>query len=268
MRACGPLYSGCCLSLHSPPWPFTVEDDGVDGFRLDNAPFYKVEMWDPASESELAFNAGRDCELYGGFHAVHEYSTIIFSRSEFTIQDVSWLSKPVPQTTIAPSSLFTSLNTVLYRPNQTTNDFRYDRASQPYMLTQVIGSTLFFSLNQRAAASPFARDWLRNLLALPLYVFQPTSLAVDKQVPRTDNGTLPQPGLAAENYVEGSYCVVSTRAVPDRKTVVGYAAAGLVVFVFVGVGKGIACRWDGVETSDYAVVDFNVPTVGECRWKA
>ncbi|KAF2638593.1 hypothetical protein P280DRAFT_74644 [Massarina eburnea CBS 473.64] len=59
------------------PWPFTNETEGVDAFRLVNAPFYAVELWNPGPEDEVLFDAKTDCELYGGFDAKNEYSTMV-----------------------------------------------------------------------------------------------------------------------------------------------------------------------------------------------
>jgi hypothetical protein len=60
------------------PWPFTVEDDSVDGFQLENAPFYQVELWDTwDTNRDLAFNKPTDCTIYGGLNATVEYSTLL-----------------------------------------------------------------------------------------------------------------------------------------------------------------------------------------------
>lgn len=59
------------------PWPFTVEDDSVDGFRMENAPFYQVELWDTLDTNpDLVFNRLNDCTIYGGLNADEEYSTL------------------------------------------------------------------------------------------------------------------------------------------------------------------------------------------------
>jgi hypothetical protein len=189
-------------------------------------------------------------------------ATITFSRSDFTIKEVNSLSSAIPQQ-ISPSSLFESLNTVLYQPNQTTNDVRYDKRSQQYALTQHIGSNLWYSLHTNMNGVSFARDWLRNLLVMPVYIFQPTILAIDAQTPLlkgNDNGTLVQPNLPDENYIKGSYCIVSNRAVPDWRTVVGYGVAALLVLLFVIVCKAIAWTWKDIETSNFGMLDYDVLT--------
>jgi len=189
-------------------------------------------------------------------------ATITFSRSDFTIKEVYSLSPAIPQQ-ISPSSLFESLNTILYQPNQTTNDIRYDKRSQQYALTQHIGSNLWFSLHTNLNGVSFAKDWLRNFLVMPVYIFQPTILAIDAQTPLlkgNDNGTLEQPNLPDENYIKGSYCVVSNRAVPDWRTVVGYGVAALLVLIFVIAVKAIAWAWEDIETSDFGMLDYELLT--------
>lgn len=53
------------------PWPFTVERGNLDAFRLHNAPFYQVDMWNPSPDLEFE---ERDCTLYGGANRTTEYS--------------------------------------------------------------------------------------------------------------------------------------------------------------------------------------------------
>lgn len=99
---------------------------------------------------------------------------------------------------------------------------------------------------------------------MPVYIFQPTVLAVDSQKPTlgfNDNGTLVQPNLPDENYIRGSYCIVDARAVPGWKTVVGYAVVALLVLVFVWTGKILAKTWPVIETSDFPMLDYDVLTM-------
>jgi hypothetical protein len=56
------------------PWPFTLEMEGVDAFRLHDAPFYQVDMWNVEQESELYFNRTSECNLYGGVSPKLEFS--------------------------------------------------------------------------------------------------------------------------------------------------------------------------------------------------
>jgi len=184
---------------------------------------------------------------------------IVFSRADFTILSVENLSTPVSQV-ITADSLFRALSSIFYRPNQTDNDFRYDRKAQQYVLTQNTGIQLWNSLRENMRGTSFGRDWLRNALTMPLYLFQPTVLAIDTSLPLNEIGTLPQPNIPDENKLKGSYCRVSTRSVPGRGTVIAYTCvAGLVVGFVIGV-KGVAWGWGDVETSGFLMADFDVLT--------
>lgn len=59
------------------PWPFTIEEDNVDGFRIYNAPFYQVDMWNVDSEQNLTFSESKDCNVYGGINATTDFSMLI-----------------------------------------------------------------------------------------------------------------------------------------------------------------------------------------------
>ncbi|KAF2678171.1 hypothetical protein K458DRAFT_395238 [Lentithecium fluviatile CBS 122367] len=182
---------------------------------------------------------------------------IYFSRTDFTILSVAHLSTPIPEI-MSAASLFRSLNSIFYRPNQTVNDFRYDRKAQQYILTQNVGSNLWFSLRERLRGATLGRDWLRNALTMPVYLFQPTVLPINTTHPLTLNGSLPQPNLPPENQLKGSYCTVSNRAVPGRGTVIAYTCvAGVLVAFVIGV-KRAAWRWGEVETSRFVMADFDV----------
>lgn len=54
-----------------------MENEDSSGFRLHQAPFYQVDMWNVEPESELVFDETEECELYGGFDAKDEYSTTV-----------------------------------------------------------------------------------------------------------------------------------------------------------------------------------------------
>jgi hypothetical protein len=98
---------------------------------------------------------------------------------------------------------------------------------------------------------------------MPVYIFQSTILPIDAQTPLlrgNDNGTLVQPNLPDENYIKGSYCIVSNRTVPDIRTVVGYGVAACFVLIFVISTKLIAWFWEDIETSDFGMLDYEVLT--------
>ncbi|KAF2112668.1 hypothetical protein BDV96DRAFT_633921 [Lophiotrema nucula] len=205
-------------------------------------------------------NSPQGWSTYLAFY--HRKATITFSRSEFLIQEVSLHPSHTPYN-IPSTSLFTAISSVLYQPNIATNDPRFDRKSMQYILTSNIATMLWQSLQPGSESVSFSRDWLRNILTMPIYVFQPTMTAFSRQLTplATDNGTLPQPNLPAENYVKGAYCTISNRSIPSWGTVLAYAIVAGVVLVFVGTAKLVAgCLWPAIETSEFPMLDFDVLT--------
>ncbi|PSN74809.1 hypothetical protein BS50DRAFT_671117 [Corynespora cassiicola Philippines] len=292
------------------PWPFINELEGFDGFRVNDAPFYQVEVWSPGPEKDLSFSESRDCTVYGGFNKTTEFSTImciknqdsngtlvagwkscqegvaengtclspgalpgwstnllfyrrratvVFSRTEFTIQEVTNLSHPELQM-ISPASLFQSIDTILYKPNSTFADYRSDFKSQEYVLTQDLGSNLWQSLYNQSSGLTIGKDWLQNMLTLPVYLFQATMISSG---PLAGNGTSPAPDLPPENYVKGAYCLVDNRAIPGWGTVVGYACVAGLVLMCVIIGKAVAMTWPDIETSEYGMLDYEILTALE-----
>lgn len=57
------------------PWPFTEEEEDVNGFRLFGAPFYQVDIWDP--KPGITFSESKDCTLYGGLNATDDFSMVL-----------------------------------------------------------------------------------------------------------------------------------------------------------------------------------------------
>lgn len=196
------------------------------------------------------------------FRFYRRNATLVFSRSGFEILEVTDLSEPQPQN-ISSSALFTALDAVLYRPDRSTAQQQsYDVRSAEYLLTQTIGAQLWQSLYPNAAELNIGRDWLRNMVTFPVYLFQPTRLALlPYLLPISeDNGTAPQPNLPSENCVQGSFCKMSKRSVPGRETVYAYTAIAGLLVTFVVVAKARALFWREAETSDFAVLDYHTLT--------
>ena len=84
-EACGASNSCEAFLLAGPygtvsPWPFTnkTEDWDEEGFLLEKAPVYMVEMWNLENGDEVAvWGMEDDCVLYGGFDAKNEFSTLV-----------------------------------------------------------------------------------------------------------------------------------------------------------------------------------------------
>lgn len=186
---------------------------------------------------------------------------MVFSRSTFTILAASALSTPQSQA-ISAASLFEALNVMLYQPNQISNDFPNDRTSQSYVLTQTIGSDLWMSLHERFNGLSIGKDWLRNLLTLPVYLFQRTSIATAENIsPSVENGTAPLLRLQPENYVRGSYCIVHERAIPGIETVIAYGCVAGFVLFFIIFAKWFALGRSAIETTEFPLLDFNFLTI-------
>jgi hypothetical protein len=201
---------------------------------------------------------------YGWTTYLHFYrrnATIVFPRSSFTILDVSDLSTPQSEN-ISAASLFTAMNAMLYRPNQTENSFQYDRSSARYILTQTIGGDLWLLLPKSYSGLLIGKDWLRNVLAMPLYVFQPTVIVTADylRVRKPEDGSTPLQNLPRENYVRGSYCIVDRRSVPGARTVIGYACVARFLLLFVVMAKWVAFRWPVMDTSNYPLLDYEALT--------
>lgn len=182
-------------------------------------------------------------------------TSITFSRASFTILSATSLSTPTPLP-IPASSLLRALNTIFYRPNQSTNDVRYDRSTLQYRLTQDIGSLLFRATLPHSRGTTEGRDALRNALTLPLYAFQPTMLETNTSITPFADGSGRQPGLPPQNSLKGSYCRIDSHSVPGRGSVITYTAVGGLVLILVFGLKGWAARYERVEPSGVLMVDL------------
>jgi len=89
------------------------------------------------------------------------------------------------------------------------------------------------------------KDWLRNILVLPVYLFQPRVEATSDNLPvgYQEDGSTPLLGLPDENHVQGSYCNVSKRAIPGTETDIGCDCVTGSLLLLVGMAKPVALRW-------------------------
>jgi hypothetical protein len=104
------------------------------------------------------------------------------------------------------------------------------------------------------------KDWLRNILTLPVYLFQPTVIPTNDNVPvfYQEDGETPLINLPDENYVRGSY--VEKRAVPGMETVIAYACVAGALLVFIILTKWKAYRWPAIEMSEFPLLDYEIRT--------
>jgi hypothetical protein len=182
---------------------------------------------------------------------------VTFSRVDRTIQEVKSLSKPEVQT-ISASSLFRSIEVILYKPNNVTTDSRFDLQTASYILTQRIGSELFTTTLSRGKSISSGRDWLNNIIITPVFLFTPTILPL---TPIDFTGNSPQPFLPEENHLKGSYCYMDHRSIPGKETVIGYGVVAGVVIAFIIVGKAVASRWPRRDTTEFPMLDFEALTM-------
>jgi hypothetical protein len=161
-------------------------------------------------------------------------SDVIYSRANATIISVANLSLPVP-ITIAPSDLFTALNTIF--PNSDSGDIK--GAALDYFLDW----TMVFWAESDGFTG---RQYLRSLLTQPLLLFQPTSGWVSVAA---------NANLEYSVYTELSQS--TTRAIIPRWTAILYA----VVYVFVWCGcigaLCIALFIQGPATTAFDLIDFS-----------
>jgi hypothetical protein len=106
------------------------------------------------------------------------------------------------------------------------------------------------------------KDWLRNILTLPVYLFQPTVIATSDNVPvfYQEDGETPLLDLPDENYIRGSYCIVDKRAIPATGTVIAYACVAGVLLIFMVLAKWKAYRWAVIEPSEFSLLDYEIRT--------
>ncbi|KAF2200900.1 hypothetical protein GQ43DRAFT_481187 [Delitschia confertaspora ATCC 74209] len=297
------------------PMPFTQEEGGLDWFRIKDAPFYQVDVWD--APKNLTFDISKEeCTLYGGFNDTTDFSMVLciqqgekgvisggwascqlgisangtcqepasrssndsepwttsllfhrrratttFSRTSLQIDSVTLLSKPTPVTNISSSSLFSSINTFLYRPNLTSNNLRFDLKSAPYTLTQSLAYRLWASLGNHSQSLLLPKDYLLNTLTLPIFLFTPTILPLANQSPPISAlGSVLQPNVPAENHITGSYCTSSRRSIPGRETVIAYGIVGGVLMAMILCGKWISAMWPRVDWTEFSMLDWDVLT--------
>ena len=118
------------------------------------------------------------------------------------------------------------------------------------------------SLHERYNGLSIGRDWLRNILILPVYLFQTTVVATAENFPLgDDNGTTPLLNLPPENHVRGSYCIVHKQAIPGLETVIAYACIAGFVLLFVSISKCVAFRWPVIEPSEFPLLDYEYLTM-------
>jgi hypothetical protein len=186
--------------------------------------------------------------------AIYRLSTsLTFTRSNFYIQQIHSLG-PYTKADIQPADLLTVWNAVLYPLKNITLDNIQDRATQTYALTSSITARLQAANDPNGDGVTLGRDWLRNLLVTPLYLFQPTIAPAENTFATYTNQT--QLGLPPENHITGSYCRTSRRAVPSLGTVIAYGIVAGLTLVLTAIARGTSA-WQGeVSTTEFPLIDL------------
>lgn len=117
-------------------------------------------------------------------------------------------------------------------------------------LTAQIATTLI--LNLAAPESTKSLDYLCNLFATPLYVFNPLLLGLSAAPPDITDIQL---GLLPENYINGSYAKRRDHAVPERWTVLVYVIVSGVLLLVCFLGLVVGTGFEGTESSEFHFID-------------
>ncbi|KAF2499710.1 hypothetical protein BU16DRAFT_558019 [Lophium mytilinum] len=184
-------------------------------------------------------------------------STVTFSRTSFVIQDVQDLGTPSPQV-ISPTDLFIAYDLMFYKPSPVSNFTRCDLSSERYAVIQNVAAELYAWNDNSTSNLSQGRSTLRNILAIPLFLFTPTIRV--KGLDTSTNET--QLGLPDENHVTGAYCMRSHRSVPGRWTVIAYGIVGGITLLLAAVAYLVAARWPKPRTTEFPMLDFAALTQG------
>lgn len=161
---------------------------------------------------------------------------------------VAWEDLGTPEIqTITPSDFKIAFDVMVVPWNNSSFGLSSEDTVQ---LTAQIASTLLFDL--AAPESTKSLDYLCNFFATPLYVFNPLLLGLSAAF--TDIADI-QPGLLAENYINGSYARTRDHAVPERWTVLVYVVISGVLLLGCFLGLFIGTGFEGTELSDFHFID-------------
>ncbi|RAO68327.1 uncharacterized protein BHQ10_004339 [Talaromyces amestolkiae] len=166
-------------------------------------------------------------------------ATVAASRTNLALLQVRDLGTPVLQS-ITPRDLFQVYDAILTPLDNISDGGNCSSLTPQSQLTEF----LYIYLNQSAyTTNPIIstqRDYLRNLLAVPLYYCNSVMIL------SSNSPNAVQPGLLPENYLRGSYAIPEERAVPESWTVWTYAGLyGAILLLLLAVHVAAS----GYETS-------------------
>lgn len=171
-------------------------------------------------------------------------ATVIASRSSSNILEVMDLSTPEAQN-IDPADIFSALDIILIPARNATSN----KSSPAYMLSNYLSHFLGYSSDPSSQMLTTPLQFLRNLLAIPLYLCNPVMTG-------GSSITTQQPNLPAENQLIGADAIGLTRAVPGGRTAKIYTeSAGAILLVTFNV-ICISSRAEIPKTSSFPIADF------------
>jgi hypothetical protein len=162
-----------------------------------------------------------------------------------------------------PSDFFTIYDSVFINPLNGSGDACLTVRPE-YLQTIMFYTYLNESATRIRQTNSQPLDYLRNVLATPLYLCNAVTLTASK------SPHAPQSGLGEEYYTNGSAAFAQQRAVPARWTVWTYAATAGMLLLLTFVVALISC-FASLESSSFPLVDFltlpePVRAVGEDEW--
>jgi hypothetical protein len=210
--------------------------------------------WTPCTGTVLPSG---DCSQEGSWEAFNYTATFIsISRRTATVYAmrdtstiVAWENLGEPEFQIITPSDFQTAFDVMVTP-WNNSSLILPPSDSTVQLTAQIASTLVIGLAAPESSEPL--DYLRNIFATPLYIFNPLLLGLSDPLPAISEV---QPDLPPENYINGSYARIRVHAVPERWTVLAYVVVSGVLLFACFVGLIVGTGYEGPELSEFPFID-------------
>lgn len=204
-------------------------------------------------------NDAGDCDQPGSWEASQMWNTsltiyrrnanVAASRTNMALLQAKELGAPVLQR-VSANDLFQAYDSILTPLDEVSSGGNCSSLTPQSQLTEY----LYLYLNQSAytpnpsVSTP--RDYIRNLLAIPLYLCNPLMLSSGYS-PNTI-----QAGLPAQNYLRGSYATAATRAVPESWTIWTYAGMYGAILLLLLIVCVMVSGYDKPISSHFPVTDL------------
>lgn len=176
-------------------------------------------------------------------------ATVAASRTNLAVLQAKDLGTPVLQS-ITPGDLFQVYDAILTPLDRISDGGNCSPLTPQSQLTEF----LYIYLNQSTYVTnpviSFQRDYLRNLLAVPLYYCNSVMIL------SSNSPHAVQPGLPPENYSRGSYAIPEEHAVPESWTVWTYAGLyGAILLLLLAVCVSVS-GYEASEDSHFPLADL------------